>query len=56
MINHMPERQLHIARLYAVAFKLKMKISLPCRDSNLKPPEYQADVLPIELSRLGFGF
>ena len=27
--------------------------SLPCQDSNLEPPEYQADALPIELHRLG---
>ena len=26
---------------------------LPCRDLNLGLPKYQADVLPIELSRLG---
>ena len=28
--------------------------SLPCWDLNLGPPKYQADVLPIELSRVGF--
>ena len=26
---------------------------VPCGNSNLRPPEYQADALPIELSRLG---
>ena len=25
----------------------------PCQDLNLRPPKYQADALPIELSRLG---
>ena len=29
------------------------KNSLPCWDLNSQPPWYQADVLPIELSRLG---
>ena len=31
-----------------------MKNFLPCWDLNHRPPEYQANALPIELSRLGY--
>ena len=43
---------LHILQI-TIFHLFSLKNSLPCWDLKLGPPEYQADVLPIELSRLG---
>ena len=53
--------ELSTFRSYIFIFKFKLinylfslTNSSLCRDLNLGPPKYQADALPIELSRLGY--
>ena len=55
-INHMPERQIHIGIIFQfqlIIYSFSFKNFLPCWDLNLGHPKYQADALPIEISRLG---
>ena len=59
-INHMPEGRRHIGIIYlysnlnkSITYLFSSKNYLPFRNLNLEPPEYQADGLPIKLSRLG---
>ena len=40
--------------VYIVEIIFSLKNSRPCRDLNQKPPQYQANMLPTELSWLEF--
>ena len=42
-----------VFRIKHINYLISLKNFCPCRDLSIGPPQYQANALPIELSRLG---